>query len=86
MQFVVASPDVLGNKAQGWEINDSRQIGSVDLSVAATEDDDLMLSILSECGYLDDATSADYDVDEDGNDFLITLFETGRPVLQLLYR
>ncbi len=83
MRYTVASVDAIHSR-EGWEINDLTDIGSVDLDATAIDDDQLILDILSEVGYVDGLTIDDTEID--GDDEVLTLvdFESGRPLYQLI--
>lgn len=85
MRYIVASLDtILIDADNGWEINDQHQIGMVDISEEALDDDQTVFNILNELGYTDAITTDDYEIDGDNTCLTIINWETGRPTLQLI--
>lgn len=83
MRYVVASVDAI-TEFGGWAINDAREMGAINIDSLVLDDDQLILDILNECGYTNDLTIEDTEIDGDGE--LLTLIdsETGRPLYQLI--
>lgn len=80
--YRVYSLDVWGNETDGFEVNDRRQIGTVEI-----EDDTPDGSILGRLqakGYLDESLSIiDVCIDGDDEVIFIDTTHTGYPLLQL---
>lgn len=83
MRYVVASVDAI-TEFGGWAINDAREMGAINIDGVVLDDDQLLLDILNECGYTNDLTLDDTEIDGDGE--LLTLHdsESGRPLYQLI--
>ena len=85
MRFAVATLDVVGNDSTGWEVNDQHQIGAIDISQEAAEDDQSILNVLNQLEYLDNATLEDVGVfGEDLSYLQVIDAMSGRPLLALI--
>ncbi len=83
MRYVVASVDVLGSPEQGWEMNDERQIGTIEIDEDVFYDDDAIMDVLAESEYFDPNDYTTVEVDGDESRLVLIDFETGRPLLTL---
>ncbi len=84
MRYAVLALDVWGNENDGFEVNDSRQIGTIDVDQTVYEDDQLLIDVLNEAGYLDNATVEDVVFDGDESRLEVSDNETYRPLLSLV--
>lgn len=84
MRYVVASVDVLGNEEIGWDVNDTHQIGTIDISDEVINDDQLILDVLNEAQYTDNVTVEDYFIEGDDSYMTVRSEEDGRPMLALI--
>lgn len=85
MKYIVASLDVLNEGDGSWGINDVHRMGVININGLVLDDDQLILDILNECGYTNDLTVEDVEIDGDGEVLTITDFESGRPLYQLIF-
>lgn len=83
MRYAVASVDAIVEFG-GWAINDAHEMGAINIDARVLDDDQLILDILNECGYTQDLTIDDTEIDGDGECLTILDSESGRPLYQLI--
>lgn len=86
MRFTVLNLDVVRDTKDmlGWNISDTHQVGTIDVSDEVWQDDYLLLDVLNAAGYVDNLNAEDvYFMIE--SDFLeLRDEETERPILGLV--
>jgi hypothetical protein len=86
MRYTVASLDVIGNQNDGWEVNDQRQVGTLDITPEVFEEDQVLLDMLIAAEYIDASTTIE-NVYFMGHDFAYLALhddDTDRPLLALI--
>jgi len=82
MKYHVLRPDVWGNQEDGWEVNDSYTVGSIDID-DVDNDDGIVLALIAEDILAPDANSRNIEID--GDKFFLYIYdkETFRPLIHL---
>jgi len=84
MRYVVGYVDAI-QEYGGWAVNDLHPIGVVDMDSTALDDDETILEILNECGYTEDLSVFNTEIDGDGDCLTLLDAESGRPMYQLVF-
>ena len=80
-RWAVIQPEVWGDGEGGWEVNDVRQIGKIELSNA--DDDDAVINDLITAQYLTEEARGNVDIDGDEDMVYINSRENFRPLLHV---
>lgn len=79
----VLSLDVWGNDEDGYEVNDQTDVGGVVLRGEDYQDDQKVIDVLMEAGFLS-ALAKDGGVSVDGDEYFLYVTGLGRPLLTLV--
>lgn len=85
--FEIQDLDVLGNEEEGWEVNATYRIGTMELSLVQWEDDDYLLNELVTLGLLLPKAKELVEIDSIGErEVTIVRKDNGKPLYTIQYK
>lgn len=81
--FPVLNIDAWGNQEDGFEWNDVRRSGTVELAPDATHAD--ILQAMVDAGFLNDKALTECVIDDDQYNYVVTVKETREPLFAIEY-
>lgn len=83
MKYSVSALEVRGNKANVWKTVSACQIGTVDISEEVLEEDSRIFAVLTQAGYLEGYSEADFYIEGDVCTLLVREIDNDKPFIQL---